>query len=149
MIWGAIYGLLTGGVLLLTWASRSVVLQKLGLLMLLSWAACNLAVETLGFGRAAIAIPSLDAAVALLVAWTGFTYRSRAALVVFAVFLLVGAVHVSAFVLRQEATHAYYLTLNLLSLAQLFAIGGPSAWLAVRRWAVPRGQRLRPDLARR
>lgn len=143
------YGLLVALVALISWASQSVVLQKLGLVMLVVWAASNLIVEFLGFARAPLLLPTTDAILALWVAWIGYFHRSRVALAVFLLFALIAYAHVVAFLTCTEASYSYYLTLNLISLAQLLTIGVPGAWLALRHWTVARRERPRFDLARR
>ena len=144
-----LFGMAVCLMLLLTWASDDHVRQKLGLLLLGAWAASNLAVNYMGVGNAPLVIPSLDALVAIVVAVVGYSARSRIALIIFAIYAFVGAVHVVALVMRAEMTYNYYAALNVLFACQLITLGASSAWVAFHRWAGWSGKRLRPHLARR
>ena len=146
---GLVYGLVVGLVMLLALGSHEHVRQKLAILFLVDWISTNLAVDLMGFSRAPLLIPSLDAVVAILVATIGYKNRSTIALVVFLLYVIVGGVHVGAFILHAQETYAYYATLNMVFLAQLLAVGGSSAWLAIRRRPDRRRQRVRPYPARR
>lgn len=143
------FGLVTAIVVLLSLASRSHVFQKIALLLLGAWATTNIAVELLGFVKAPLIVPSLDAVFAILVAAVGYANRSRIALFVFLLYALVGCEHVVAFVLRVQSTYWYYATLDVLFLAQLLIVGAASGWMALRHRTDRSYQRLRPHLARR
>lgn len=143
-----LFGLVCVITLLIAWASPSQVCQKLGLVLLAAWASSNVAVEVLGFLKAPVIIPSLDAAFAVVIATIGYLNRSRIALVVLLIYLLVGAVHVMAFILRTQSTYSYYATLNILFLAQLLTVGIAGARMAVSHRSDWRGQRLRHHPAR-
>lgn len=146
---GAVFDLFVALTLVAALASGSHALQKLSLLLLFAWAFTNLAVDGLGFARAPLITPSVDAATAVLVAWVGYTTRSFAALVVFILYTFVGEAHLFFIIRRMEATYTYYSTLNILFLMQLLVIGVPGAWIAVRLRTVGGGERLRPHPARR
>lgn len=137
------YGLAVAAILGLSWASKSHVYQKLALQLMAAWALSNVLVGALGFSRAPLVIPTLDAVIAILVATVGYTNRSRVALVVFLLYAVVGIVHVVGFVTHRQATYTYYAVLNVLFLAQLMAVGGASAWMAVRVWSDRSRQRAR------
>lgn len=145
----SLFGIAVLVMLLLVWASGDHVRQKLGILLLFAWAGSNLAVGFWGFTHAPLVIPSLDAAVAIAMAIVGYTNKSRIALILFAIYVFVGAVHVGAFALRAEMTYNYYATLNAAFALQLIALGVSAARLVVYRWAVWGGERLRPYPARR
>lgn len=141
----AIYGVCVSAALVIVLVSGSHVLQKIGLLLMIDWAASNLAVACLGFHRAPLMVPSLDAAICLGVALIGHKHRSNTALAIVCLYAIVGVVHVTALVLRMQETYTYYATLNLLFLAQLLILGGSGAWLAIRNRAPGGHQRPRYD----
>ncbi len=132
------FGLAVATTLLLAWLLGDHVQQKLAILLLFAWASTNLAVNYLGFGRAPLVVPSLDALVAILVALVGYRNRSIVALVVFAGYAIVGVVHVVAFAAHETATYDYYETLNILFALQLMTVGASSAWTSLRT-RFPRG----------
>lgn len=125
------FGIGVALVLFLAWTSGSHVHQKLSLLFLFAWSVSNVVVELVGFTDAPLLIPSLDAVMAILVAVLGYRYRNPTSIAIFTLYLLVGAVHVVAFILHLQGTYTYYATLNLLFLVQLLTVGGSSAWLAL------------------
>ncbi len=137
----ALFGLIVAGSLLLAMLSNSHVLQKVGLLLLFAWAASNVAVDWLGFQRAPLLVPTIDAAVCLGIAGVGFKNRSNVSLAIVCLYVIVGVVHVMALALRMQETYTYYATLNLLFLAQLLILGGSGAWVAIRNRAAGRDQR--------
>lgn len=143
------FGALVGVVLLLTFLSHFHVYQKLGMLFLFAWAASNVMVNLMGFADAPLMIPSLDAVVAILIAILGFRSRSFVALQVFALYLLVGFVHVSAFILHRQGSYVYYATLNVLFLLQLLLVGAASARMALVHWTTRRAERARAHPPRR
>lgn len=112
------------------WVSHDHVLQKLSLLLLLAWAATNLIINCVGFERAPLVVPSIDAFVAVLVAVTGYHRKSWAAMCVFGIYAVIALVHISAFVLQMLTTYAYYAVLYSLFLAQIIIVGAASAWVA-------------------
>lgn len=140
---GVVFGLAVGCVLLLAWASGSHVLQKLALLLLMAWAGTNLAVAFLGFERAPLVIPSIDAVIAVLVATTGYHAKSKAALFVFRLYAVVGLIHIGAYVLHMLVTNTYYAALNSVFLVQLLIVGATSAWVAVHHRFDLGGERFR------
>lgn len=144
----SVFAALVALMLLCVWLSKDHVHQKLGLLLLAAWAVSNVTVEYSGFEHAALVIPTLDAAIAILVAVLGYTHRSRTALIVFLLYVIVGAVHLGAFILRAQVTNLYYTVTGTLFLAQLAAVGASGAWLAVRAWFSAGRERLRLDFAR-
>lgn len=143
------FGAGVGLTLLLSWWSRSHVMQKLALLLLAAWATSNVAVNLMGFDQAPMLIPSIDCAVALLVALVGFRNRSVIALAVFCLYVAVGLVHVVGFASYNQGTYTYYAILNVLFLLQLIIVGGSSARMAVRPRIYRRDKRLRLDPSRR
>lgn len=145
----SIFGLAVCATLLLSWASDNHVSQKLGLLLLFAWAGSNLAVNMMGFNRAPLVIPSLDALVAILVAVVGYAHKSKLALAIFVIYALVGAVHVTALIMRAEMTYNYYAILNGAFALQLSILGASGAWHSLSRWTAWGGERLRPYPARR
>lgn len=144
----ALFGIAVCVMLLIVWVSCDHVRQKLGLLLLFAWASTNLAVNTLGFERAPLLVPSMDAAIAIFVAMLGYTNRSRVAAVIFGIYVVVGATHVAAFVFHAQGTYNYYATLNVAFASQLIILGASSARLAFHRWTVRSRERLRPHIAR-
>jgi hypothetical protein len=144
-----LYGLAVAAMLACVWLSRSPVLQKTGLLLMYAWALSNLAVDWLGFERAPLLVPSLDAIIAILIAITGYRSRSRLSLVVFGIYAIIGSIHVWALLTQMQETYTYYATLNLLFLSQLLILGGSGAWLALRSRAAGGHQRLGPYHPRR
>lgn len=135
--------------MLCAWWSGDHVRQKLALLLMLDWAATNLAVNYLGFERAPLVMPSLDAFVAILVVLVGYAHKSRVSLVVFGIYGLVGLAHVAAFIFRTQGTYNYYATLNAEFASQLIVVGGSGAWMAFHRWTDWSRERLHPYSARR
>jgi hypothetical protein len=145
---GILYGLIVALVLLISWASKSHVYQKIGLILLADWALCNLVVNALGFERAALVIPSLEALAAILVATLGYTNRNRVALVVFLLYAAIGFVWVASYVTRIQGTYTSYAVLNVLFLAQLLTVGGASAGRAISFWTDRSRQRARAHRTR-
>ncbi len=141
---GLMYGILVALVIGLAWLSRDHVVQKLGLCLLLAWAATNVVVNYFGFAQAPLLNPTIDAIVALFVASLGYTHRSRLALVVFLLYVAVGAIHVVAWTQHGQETRVYYDVLGVLFLAQLFAVGGVGGRLALHHWLASRRPRFRP-----
>lgn len=148
MNWASIFGVIVAGTLLMSWASRDHVLQKVSLLLMCAWAASNFVVQYFGFQSAPLIVPSIDAVIAVLIAATGYRSRSSTALAVFLLYAVVGVVHVGAFILRMQATYTYYTVLGVLFLAQLLTVDGAGAWLVFRAWSTGRGERLGADPAR-
>lgn len=144
---GMVFGLLVAVVLLCARASHQHVLQKIALVLLFAWSSSNVAVEVMGFARAPLAIPTLDAIAAVMIAVVGYRHRSNIAIVVFALYALVGWAHVAAFVLKAQETYTYYAALNCLFLAQLLVVGAPSAWLALHSRPAAGGERARDHRA--
>ena len=143
-IFGALVILTVGS----AWLSGNQVLQKLSLVLLAAWASTNLAVEALGFVRAPLIVPSMDAVFAIIVATIGYMNRSHIALVVFLLYAAVGSVHVGAFILHSQSTYSYYATLNILFLAQLLTVGATGAWVGIRHWTDRSHQRFRSHPSR-
>lgn len=141
---GSMYGILVALVVGLTWLGRDHVTQKLGILLLTAWASTNIVVNYMGFEQAPLLNPSIDAVIAILVAALGYTHRSRLALVVFLLYVVVGATHVIAWANHDQETRAYYDVLGILFLAQLFAVGGVGGRLALVHWFASRDPRFRP-----
>ena len=137
-----LFGLTVAGILLLARFSKQHVLQKIGLGLLFAYGASNVAVDFYGFQQAPLMVPTIDAVAAILIAATGYRSHNMTALVVFGIYAIVGLVHVGAFVLKMQATYTYYLTLNLLFLAQLLIVGGVSAGVVLRDRVPARDQRL-------
>ncbi len=128
----------TGVMLLLAWLSDNHVYQKLGLLLLFDWASTNLAVNFMGFERAPLAVPTLDAISAILVAMVGVRNNSQTALAVFCLYAGVGITHVVGFASHNQGTYIYYAALNTLFLLQLIAVGGSSVARMGLRTRFPR-----------
>ncbi len=141
---GAMYGMLVALVIGLSWLGREHVGQKLALLLLIAWASTNLVVNYFGFAQAALINPSIDAIVAIFVASVGYTTRSRLALVVFLLYVVVGAAWVIAWLLHMQVSRPLYDVLGVLFLGQLFAVGGVGGRLALRHWLASRRPRFRP-----
>jgi hypothetical protein len=149
MDWASFYGLLTMGVAFLAYASGSRAAQHVSLIFLSVWILTNTAVEVMGYERAPLLIPSVDAVSALLVAMVAFVQASRLAAAVFGLYVLVGAIHVAAFILHRQGTYPYYLALNVVFLIQLAAVGGACAGMVLRARAFGRRQRARSYAPRR
>lgn len=143
------YGVVVAAALLIGWLSRDHVHQKLGLILMFAWAATNVITAIVGFDGAWLVIPSLDGAMALLTAILGYANRSRIALIVFALYAAVGAIHVGAIILHAQLSNSYYTVTGVLFLSQLLAVGWSGARMALRARLAPRHQRLRHHLARR
>jgi len=144
------YAMAVALTLVLAWAADNHVYQKLAMLLLFDWASTNVAVNYMGFERAPMVIPSLDAVTAILVAMVGFASGSQTALVVFCLYGAVGLAHVVGFASYNQGTYTYYAILNVLFLLQLVTVGGPSASrIVLRAWFPRRRQRVRPYPARR
>ncbi len=123
---GAMYGMLVALVIGLSWLGRVV--------------------NYFGFAQAALINPSIDAIVAVFVAFVGYTTRSRLALVVFLLYVVVGAAWVIAWLLHMQVSRPLYDVLGALFLGQLFAVGGVGGRLALRHWLASRRPRFRPYL---
>ena len=128
------YGTLTLAAIALAWLSGKHVTLKTGMLLLLAWACCNVAVELDGANRAPLLIPSIDAFIAVCVGGLALANRNLIAGSVFALYLLVGVIHVYAFSTHAQGTYPYYLALNLAYLGQVVVVGGAGgrAYLANR-----------------
>lgn len=122
--WSNFYGIVTLLVCLLAWAGGDHVHQKLSMLLLAAWSAGNIAVQWQGFERAPLLIPSLDAAVAIMVAVVGQRNRSEVGLAVFVLFLLTGLAWVVFFSNHTQSTYTCFATMNLLHLTRAAVIGG-------------------------
>lgn len=125
------YGLCVGSALVLALCSRRHDLIKLALILVAGWALCNVSVEIHGASRAPMLIPTVDAILALLTAGLVALDHSKPAAGVFALFVIIEIVHVSAFGNHVAGTHTYFLWLNLLFLAQVVVVGGWGAWILV------------------
>jgi hypothetical protein len=125
------YGACVIAALVLAVISRRVPLIKLGLILLAAWGACNVVVITHGHASAPLLIPTIDAILALLTAGVAAIDHDKTAGAVFAIFVGVQIVHVAAFETHTQGTYSYFLTLNLLFLAQVLVVGGWSAWVVV------------------
>jgi hypothetical protein len=110
-------------------------LMQLGAIMMAAWIACNAATLANGFDRATLLIPAIDAILALLTVSMVIFERDRAATVVFGLFILVEIVHVAAFQTHTQGSVSYFITLNLIFLAQAVVVGGWSASVVVARLA--------------
>lgn len=130
----AFYGAVTIIAIILAWKSEQHVVIKLGLLLFLAWVACNVAVKVQGFSHAPLLIPSIDAVIAVCVAGLALANRDLVAAAVFALYLVVGVIHVYAFSTHAQGTYPYYLALNLAYLGQVVVVGGAGgrAYLANR-----------------
>ncbi len=137
------FGLLCAVVVLLALASDWHVYQKLAMVLMVAWASTNIAVELMGFDKAPVIIPSMDAVFALVVATIGYMNRSRIALVVFSWYGVVGSVWVGAYLMHAQSGWWCYATLDVLFLAQLLTVGAASAWMALRHWTAGRHKRAR------
>ena len=124
------------------WASKEPVAQKLALLLLAVWALSNVALAAVGYEREPVLVPTLDGVIAATVAYVGFVNRSRLALIIFALFGLLGCVHLAAFVTHRTESFYYYAAKNAIFLTQVFIVGGFGAWVAIRTGLRPRSQRL-------
>ena len=126
------YGLCALSALLLARASKRDLLKRLAWLLLWNWALCNSVTVMVGFQRAPLLMPAVDTAMALCVPLVAG--RSVAASIVFGLYVTVGIVHVDAFLTHTEGRPQYFLTLNLLYLAQVVTVGAASglALLATR-----------------
>lgn len=118
------YGLCSAAALALALASQRELLTRLAWLLLGAWAACNAMTIFIGFHRAPLLIPLIDAMLALCVPL--IAAKSKIASVVFGLFVVVAIVHVDAFLTHTEGRPSYYLTLNMLYLAQVVIVGGAS-----------------------
>lgn len=141
---GMIYGLLVALVVGLAWLSHDHVIQKIALLLLLAWASTNVVVNFLGFSEAPLVNPSIDAVIAICVASVGYNTRSRLALVVFLLYVVVGAAWAVAWIGHEQDSRLLYDVLGVLFLSQLFAVGGVGGRLALRHWFASRRPRFRP-----
>ena len=141
---GMIFGIGVAVVVGFAWLSDDHVVQKLALALLLAWASTNFVVNYFGFDQAATINPSIDAVIAIIVARVGYNTRSRLALVIFLLYVAVGALWLGAWILHQQVSRPLYDALGLLFMAQLFAVGGVGGRLALRHWLDSRRPRVRP-----
>lgn len=142
------YGLCALASLGLSLASGRVLLIRLAWLLLGAWGTCNVVTMVYGFARAPLLIPIIDAILALCVPL--IAARSKTASVVFGLFVAIGIVHVDAFLTHTQGSTPYFVTLNLLYLAQVVTVGGASGLvcLADRPAGSPLFPRLRFGHAR-
>lgn len=141
------FGLGSLSVVLLAWASNSHIHQKVALILLFAWCA-TMIVSAFGVANENYMLPSVDMVVAITVAWVGGKKFPPVAVVVFAIYGVVGIVHVGARILHAHEGYNYFATLGYLFLAQLITTGALSGRLAVRRWVALGRQRSRPYPAR-
>lgn len=130
-----VYGFLTLLMLLSVWGSGQHVPQKIGLLLLGSWSASNVAVALLGYDGANYVNPEMDAILAVAIAALGVRNRSYLALLIVACFVAQIGVHIVGFLTNDHGSYIYYLTLNLLFLLQLAAVGGVGGAFSLGRLA--------------
>ena len=124
MPWSVLYGMLLAVVLMLTWGSRNHVIQKLGFLMAVSWALSNLCVVWLGFATAPVLVPSINAAVAVVIGALGFRNRNYTCLAIFFLFALELAITALAFAERYNGQFIHYAALNVVFVLRMFVVGG-------------------------
>lgn len=134
---GSLYIMLTAIAVGIAWLSHHSPTIRCAHWLLFSCVASNLAVDAMGFVNAPMLIPALDAFVALvgiLPIALGIDVasverpKSRTAAAIFALFLVVGFVHVVAFTTHRQGTYLYFLVLNLLFAAQVLVVGGVSGY---------------------
>lgn len=133
MPWSVLYGMLLAVVLMLTWGARNHVTQKLGFLMALSWALSNAAVAWLGFAEAPVIVPSINAAIAIVIGALGFANRSQTCLAVFGLFALELAITVWAYAAGYNGQFIHYAALNVVFILRMFVVGGSAVHDMVRR----------------
>lgn len=143
-----VFGIAVTAMLILVLVSDDHALQKVGLLLMTAWAVSNFVVNYMGFPRAPLFVPSLDAAITILIAMIGYRARSNVSLAVVCIYAIVGMVHVLALILRMQETYTYYAVLNVLFATQLLIVGGSGAWLAIRSCIPASGERARPHPSR-
>lgn len=142
------YGLATGGVILLSMASRSHVQAKLALLLFVSWLALYAAESIFGWPGQFLVMPTVCAFLATITACLGYVNRDRTALIVFGLFGMMLVGHGIVGVTQATTNTSYFVGENLLYALQLTTVGIASAWLAVRYWIPALRQRRSHLLAR-
>lgn len=136
------YGLAVLVMLAITWAAKDHVVQKLGLCLLASWSATQLANAGMGLDGTPLFMPSVQVALAIVVAVLGFANRSWVALMVFVLYGVLIGVHMAAWITQRTGDYFYFATLNVVFLSQVLIVGGASGAGAVRRWLLWSGERL-------
>lgn len=144
-----LYGTAVAAVLLLAALSRSIVLQKLALILLASWMLTNLAFAAMGVNAFPAAYPTIEAGMAAIVATIGLANRSHIALAVFCLYGLMIVTHVVAIGGGFTQLYAYKAMINVSFIGQLLVVGGPSAWMAILHLSGPVPERSSRVPARR
>lgn len=131
------YGALIGVVCLLAWFSGDTVIRRVSWLSLLGWALANIAVEWLGFAKAPLLLPTLDAVIAIGVGVLGYRNRSLLCFVIVLLYLAQETVAVAGFAMQRQSELWYFATQNGMFILRMLALGG---W-AVGALVVDRGLR--------
>jgi len=112
-------------VLAATWLARCVTCQKLGLMLFWSWAVSNMFVFVLGWQLSPRAFAVCDLFWALYTCSLARAKEDRwASVLVFLIFLIMGALHLTAFAVGVQGTRRYFEFLNVLYALQLLVVGG-------------------------
>ena len=130
-----LYGLAVLVALTLTLAERRCPPILTAVALVLSWSASNIIVIGDGFAKAPLLLPMLDAILGVCVGIVALLYMNRVAAVVFGLFVLVGALHVYAYLQVMQGSYIYYTARNLLFLAQVLTVGGSAGYALVAHWA--------------
>ena len=143
-----LYGLLTVAALALTALSGRHVLIKLALVLLFDWIAYNVIVDSNGFARAPLLIPTFDAAVGIWVGTQAWINHSRVGAIVFALFTAVVAWWCAEIWAHAQASYLCYLMANLIFLSQVSLVGGAGGFAYVVDRRRSGHMRAHPHLAR-
>jgi len=128
------YGLAMLAVLMLAWGSRDGYALKLAWILALNYAGTNISIAYLGFARAPMVLTILNAIAAILIAAVAISGGGPLAVIVFTMFLCEAAVHVAFFAEHAQGDFTYYLTLNVIFIAELLTVGGASGRYLLDSW---------------
>lgn len=130
------WGLATLAPFALAKASGSRAAIKVSLLLVVAWSVSNVALQIGSYANEPHLVPMLDAIIATGVVIVGIVENSRLALAVFALYVLLGVVHVYVNVFHPELSQSipYYFAKNAIYGLQLLFVGSVSGYLIVRRW---------------
>lgn len=135
------YGIWTICAVGLAWLSQKHVRIKVSLLLFLAWVTCNVAVKAQGLPNAPLLIPAIDAFIGVCVGALWLANKDQIAAAVFWLFVLDELIHVGGFLTHLQGAPTYYLTLNMVFLAQISVVGGASAWACLADGSYSRARR--------
>jgi hypothetical protein len=123
MQWATFYGILTLGSILCALWGGSVAPLKCGMILMVDWLVSNLAVGFLGFDRAPLIVPCIDAVAALCILSIAARAGCRTGYQIFALYVAGAVVHVTFYLIHAEGNRSYYEILNVLYALSVLLVG--------------------------